>query len=50
MVEKAIRAGVPILCTKASPTAEAVDLAQAYGLTLLGVRSERLRLYSGSLR
>lgn len=50
MVEKAIRAGVPILCTKASPTAEAVDLAQTYGLTLLGVRSERLRLYSGSLR
>ena len=50
MVEKAIRAGVPILCTKASPTAEAVDLAQAYGLTLLGVRPQKLRLYAGSFR
>jgi FdhD protein len=35
MVEKAIRAGIPVLCTKASPTAEAVQLAKEYRLTLI---------------
>lgn len=36
MTIKAIRAGVPVLCSKARPTKQAVALAQAFGLTLLG--------------
>ena len=47
MVEKAIRAGLPVLCTKASPTAEAVELAQRYDLTLIGcARPQHLRQYT----
>lgn len=47
MVEKAIRAGLPVLCTKASPTAEAVALAQSCGLTLIGcARPQHLRQYT----
>ena len=36
MVEKPIAAGIPILASKSVPTAEAVDLAQKYGLVLIG--------------
>lgn len=36
MTIKAIRAGVPVLCSKARPTKQAVELAQEFGLTLLG--------------
>ncbi|MBQ9720427.1 MAG: formate dehydrogenase accessory sulfurtransferase FdhD [Oscillospiraceae bacterium] len=35
MVEKAVAAGIPVLASKASPTAEAVRLAQDAGLTLI---------------
>ena len=35
MALKAIRAGVPILITKAVPTNEAIELAQRYNLTLI---------------
>ena len=33
---KAVAAGIPVLVTKALPTADAVDLARSRGLTLLG--------------
>lgn len=47
MVEKAIRAGLPILCTKANPTAEAMQLATACSLTLIGcARPQHLRQYT----
>ncbi len=47
MVEKAIRGGLPILCTKASPTAEAIQLANACNLTLIGcARPQHLRQYT----
>lgn len=36
MTIKAIRAGVPVLCSKARPTKQAVELAERFGLTLLG--------------
>ncbi len=36
MTIKAIRAGVPVLCSKARPTKQAVELARKFGLTLLG--------------
>lgn len=35
MAIKAIYAGIPILCSKASPTAEAIELARKYQLTLI---------------
>lgn len=48
MAEKAIRAGVPILSSKASPTREAVKLAKQYHLTLAcNARRDGMRLYAG---
>ena len=35
MVQKVISAGIPVLVSKAVPTAESVELAQQYGLTLI---------------
>lgn len=47
MVEKAIRAGIPIFCSKASPTREAIDLARTHNLTLIGcARQGQMRLYT----
>ncbi len=48
MAIKAIRAGVPILASKASPSMEAVALAKEYGLTLIcAARRDRMRLFAG---
>lgn len=48
MVMKAIRAGIPILGSKASPSMEAVTLAEEYGLTLVcAARRDRMKLFSG---
>lgn len=47
MVTKAIRAGIPVLASKASPTAEAADLAQKYRLTLLcAARRDRMKQFA----
>ena len=35
MTEKAIAAGLPVLVSKATPTAESAALAKEYGLTLI---------------
>lgn len=40
MAEKVIRAGIPVLCTKARPTIEALALAQSHGLTIAGECTE----------
>lgn len=40
MAEKAVAAGVPVLVSKAGPTADAVRFARAYGLTLIGCARE----------
>lgn len=49
MAMKAIRAGIPILSSKASPTAEAITLAKEYGLTLVcAARRDRMKLFSGT--
>lgn len=40
MAEKAIRAGIPVLCTKARPTIEALALAQSHGLTIVSECTE----------
>lgn len=48
MAEKAIRAGIPVLSSKASPTREAVELAEKYHLTLIcNARQDSMRLYAG---
>lgn len=48
MAMKAIRAGIPILASKASPTAEAIALAKEYGLTLVcAARRDRMKLFAG---
>ena len=48
MTVKAIRAGVPVLVSKAAPTQEAISLANAYGLTLIcSARRDSMRQYSG---
>jgi len=48
MVGKAIRAGIPLLAGKASPTADGVALARKYGLTLVcAARRDRMKLFSG---
>lgn len=48
MAMKAIRAGIPILASKASPSREAVALAEEYGLTLVcAARRDRMKLFAG---
>ena len=48
MVRKAIRAGIPVLVGKGSPTAEAVELARRYGLTLIcAARKDQMKQFSG---
>ncbi len=49
MATKAVRAGIPLLASKASPSREAVDLAKKYGLTLVcAARRDRMKLFTGT--
>lgn len=46
MVKKVIRAGVPILSSKAMPTRESVHLAKQFGLTIIGAaRTDSMVLF-----
>ncbi|MDO5538621.1 MAG: formate dehydrogenase accessory sulfurtransferase FdhD [Eubacteriales bacterium] len=48
MAAKAIRAGIPILASKASPSAEAIRLADKYQLTLIcAARRDRMKQFCG---
>lgn len=48
MVRKAIRAGIPTIAAKGSPTAEAIELARRYQLTLIcAARQDRLKQFTG---
>lgn len=48
MIMKVIRAGIPVFASKASPTREAIWLAERYHLTLVcAARSDRMKLYTG---
>lgn len=50
MAAKAVRAGIPILVSKASPTDAAVALARRCHLTLIcAARKDRMKLFTGSL-
>lgn len=47
MAEKVIKAGIPVLASKAVPTKEAIELAEEYGLTLIcSARRDRMRVYT----
>jgi FdhD protein len=47
MVQKAARAGIPVLASVSAPTTLAIDLALATGVTLAGfVRGEKLNVYA----
>lgn len=49
MAVKAIRAGIPVLASKAVPTREAIALAKKYNLTLIGAaRSDSMKVYAGN--
>lgn len=48
MAIKAIRAGIPILSSKAAPTTEAIELAREYDLALIcAARRDRMKQFSG---
>ncbi len=47
IVQKAVRAGIPVLCAVSAPTSLAVETAHAFGLTLAGfLRGESMNVYT----
>jgi FdhD protein len=51
IAQKALAAGIPILCAVSAPSSLAVDLAQRFGMTLVGfLRGERFNIYAGAAR
>lgn len=48
MMRKAVRAGVPVMISKAVPTDRAIRMAKEEGITLIGAaRPDRMKIYSG---
>lgn len=51
ILQKTLMAGVPIVCAISAPSSLAVDVAQQFGMTLVGfLRGERFNVYSGNER
>lgn len=48
IMQKALAAGLPMVCGVSAPSSLAVDLAREFGLTLVGfLRGERFNIYAG---
>lgn len=51
LAQKCVTAGVPILCSVSAPSSLAVDVANEFGMTLVGfLRDKRMNVYAGAER
>jgi len=51
LMQKALAAGIPIICAISAPSSLAVSLAAEFGMTLIGfLRGERFNIYTGTNR
>ena len=51
VLQKIVRASIPILISRSAPTSEAIRLSKVFGVTLIGfARGKRFNVYSNSHR